>query len=243
MKKILVVCIVMSGVATIAKPSIKQNFMKRLQKKAEKIKAQSKNFRMDAFLSIHAGMGNLKMKETIFKQGKNIRVDTTFLNGGASRRMPAMFANMKTVTIKTPKGTWVISPMGTHKVKTKGLPPGLNATDWITRISSHIGKVTKISKGYLVELKNTGKWSEALFSNDLDIIQMIGQNTAEKTLKIVFSDYSNAGGVHLPRHLTSFMGKNKIFDMKITKIIQNQSLSPALFDPDKVKVKPMSMPK
>jgi len=240
MKKILMISIVIFGLTGVAKPSIRADFIKRLQKKVKKTKKGA--YQMDVSIIVHSGRGDMKLNEKIFRQGKNLRVETQFIRGGNSKKMPAMFANMKTVTIRTDKGTWMISPMGSHKVKNKGLPPGLEATGWVTRIASHIGRVNKIKKGYLVELKNSGKWTEALFSNGLDIVQMIGRNKLGKSMKMLFSEYSDEGGIHMPHHLTTFMGKQRIMDMKVVKIKRNQSISPALFDPAQVKIKPMAMP-
>lgn len=243
MKKIMIICVIMFGTTVMAKQSVKADFMKRLQAKARKIKTQSRSMHMEAIVTTNTPGGKVKIRENIFRKGKKIRMETTFIRGGRSKDMPAMFANMKTVTITTPRGTWMISPMGTHKINNKhDLPPGVDATNWITRITGHIGKVNKVAGGFLIELKNTGKWSEALFSNDLNVLQMTGRNKNNMELKILFKDYSNAGGLQVPRQIISFMGKKPIFEMKINRIRLNPDLRPALFDPAKVKVKPISIP-
>ncbi len=243
MKRILFACtVVFFGLTLNAGPSVRTKFMSKLKAKAEHIKKSMHSMTMEAKVTVNSPRGTLIMQEKIYKLGDNHRVDSTFVGGGLSKRMPAMFANMKTVTLMTPKGIWMISPMGRHEVKNKKrLPPGIETTSWLTQISHHIGKVHKVPNGFLVELKNTGKWTEALFSNKLDIIQMIGQNTNGKQLKTVFQDYSDAGGLHMPRHIISYMGKSKIFDMRIIKAQKNPSLSPSLFDPDKINVKPLHM--
>ena len=242
----LVIFITLFAGTTLAKgSSIKETFLKNLNTRLSLFKKKIKDLKIVADVKIYTPKGTIKAKGDLYMKGPYQRQDIQVVDIPVMGMKSALFANMHTITISTPKGVWSITPIGKMKVSKNSTPkqPQMDISGWIKTVVKYISNVKKVKKGkhtfYEVTLKDSGIWKKAVFRSDMALTYVSGiSNIHNKKTKIEFflSDFNPIAGLPFPHKLVMKVNGVTTSEFFIKKLQINKGLSDDLFDPDKVSI-------
>ena len=242
----MVILITLFATTTLAKgKSIKEVFVKNLNTRITSFKKKIKDLKIIADVKIYSPKGTIKAKGVLYMKGPYQRQDIQVIDIPMMGVNPALFANMHTITLSTPKGVWSITPIGKMKVSKNNTAkqPQMDISNWMNTVIKYISSVKKVKKGkhtfYEVTLKNSGVWHKAVFRDDMALSYVSGTtNIHNKKTKIefFFSDFNPIAKLPFPHKLIMKINGVTTSEFLIKKLQVNKGLPDSLFDPDKVSV-------